>query len=364
MQAALTARWERLVSAPDEYEMTGPLRIDDPSVPPVEGRPMDSKRQPKKKDRGPIPARQGNGYYADHDTGDRLRSVTTILSGGVPKPGLVFWAGNTCTDSALDALPQLVLASRFPEQFEELRAWIKRAHTRKKDERAEVGSLVHGVIESRILGTELPEVIRVGDTEWAVDGPELAPFLKNFLRFEHDWHPVWTASEMVVANPDDGYAGTLDNTIAANGLIGQALMAQGYAIDVAQDLMGDTKTGGDWITPEDGGDPYPKILGSGHVHGVYPEAGLQMSAYRKAKVCWLRNGEKVPMAPTNEVGIVLHLRPEGYRLYPARCGDLQYRYFRHAQMVDEWSSRMASAKADEPIIGAALVLPVADEAVA
>jgi hypothetical protein len=195
--------------------MTGPLRIDDPSVPAVDGKPMDAKKQPKKTDRGPIPARQTNGYYADHATGDRLRSVTTILSGGVPKPGLVHWAGNTCTDSAIDNLPALVAASRFPEQLEELRSWIRKAHTRKKDERAEVGSLVHGVIESRILGTELPEVIRVGETEWAVDGPELAPFLQQLLRFETEWRPEWTASEMVVANPDDGYAGTLDYTIGA-----------------------------------------------------------------------------------------------------------------------------------------------------
>lgn len=342
------------MSAPEHIDMEAPLRIDDPSMPPVDGRPMDSKKQPKKKDRSPIPARQSNGYYADHDTGDRLRSVTTILSGGVPKPGLVHWAGNTCTDAALDALPQLVLASRFPEQFEALRSWIKRAHTRKKDERAEVGSLVHGVIESRILGTELPEVIRVGDTEWRVDGPELAPFLEQLLRFEQEWQPDWRSSEMVVANPDDGYAGTLDYTIAANGLIGRALIASGYAIDLAADLMGDTKTGGDW----------DHVTSAGHVHGVYPEAGLQMSAYRNAKVAWLRNGEKVPMPPTNEVGVVLHLRPEGYRLYPTRCGDLQYRYFRHAQMVDEWSSRMASAKADDPIIGKPLVLPARDEAVA
>ena len=93
------------LSAPDQHEMTGPLRIDDPTVPPVVGRPMDHKRQPKKADKGPVPARQGNGYYADHLTGDRLRSVTTILSGGVPKPGLVFWAGDTCTDSAIENLP-------------------------------------------------------------------------------------------------------------------------------------------------------------------------------------------------------------------------------------------------------------------
>jgi hypothetical protein len=337
-----------------EHEQSGPLLVHTqaPAIP--AGRPMDAKKQPKKKDRGPIPARQGNGYYADHATGDRLRSVTTILSGGVPKPGLVHWAGNMCTDSAIENLPALVAASRYPEQLAELRSWITKAHTRKKDERAEVGSAVHGIIESRILGTTPPASVKVGEEEWALDGPELAPFVANFLRFEADWAPRWTASEMVVANPTDGYAGTLDYLIGGDGLIGEALRAVGYDVDPDGDLMGDTKTGGDW----------GRTTAAGHVHGVYPEAGLQMSAYRRASVCWLRDGSKAPMPATAQVGVVLHLRPEGYRLYPARCGDLEYSYFRHAQMVDEWSSRVASAKADDPVLGKALELPAAKRAVA
>lgn len=342
------------MSAPDQMPTDGPLLIDTVNPPEVDGRPMDHKKQPAKKAKGPIPARQGNGYYADHATGDRLRSVTTIISGGVPKPALMFWSAQTCTDCAIDNLPALVAASRFPEQLAELRSWILRAHTRKKDERAEVGSLVHTVIESRILGTPLPESIKVGDTEWAIDGPELAPFLENFLAFEAEWKPRWTASEMVVANPTNGHAGTLDYTVGAEGLIGDMLRDRGYVVDPAEDIMGDTKTGGEW----------DRLTSAGHVHGVYPEAGLQMSAYRNSTVAWLRDGSKVPMPPTAEVGIVLHLRPEGYRIYPARCGELQYRYFRHAQMVDEWSSRISSAKADEPVIGQALQLPVRGKAVA
>jgi hypothetical protein len=339
------------VSTAYDEPATGPLRIDQPGVPAVDGRPMDHRRQPKKADRGPIPARQGNGYYADHTSGDRLRSVTTILSGGVPKPGLVHWAGNTCTDSAIEHLPQLVAASRHPEQLHELAMWIRKAHTRKKDERAEVGSAVHGIIEARLLGTTPPASVKVGDEEWALDGPELAPFIDQFHRFETDWQPAWLASEMVVASPEDGYAGTLDYIIDGAGRIGDMLRGRGYQLGKlgsdGLDIMGDTKTGGEWN----------RTTSAGHVHGVYPEAGLQMSAYRRAKVCWLRDGTKAPMPATAEVGVVLHLRPEGYRLYPVRCGDLEYRYFRHAQMVDEWSSRLASAKADDPVIGAPLDLP-------
>jgi hypothetical protein len=324
----------------------GPLRVTSDHAPavPDDRRIMDRKTQPKKKARGPIPARQSDGYYADHHTGDRLRSVTTILGGGVPKPALLFWAAQTVADSAIENLPALVAASRFPDQLAAQRDWIKRAHTRKKDERAEVGSAVHQIIEARILGTALPRTVAIGDQEWAMDGPELKPYIDNFLAFEKAWKPEWTASELVTANPTLGYAGTLDYMIAARGPIGLALRDRGYPIDPDQDLMGDTKTGGEW----------KRVTSQGHVHGVYPEAGLQMSAYRRAEVCWLRDGQRVAMPATNTTGVVLHLRPEGYRLYPARCGDLEFAYFRHAQMVDEWSSRIASANADDPVIGKAL----------
>lgn len=344
----------------DDIPADTPYLLDQVDVPTPAQRPMDHRAQPKKKDKGPIPARQSNGYYADHATGDRLRSVTTILSGGVPKPGLVFWAGNMCTDSAIEHLPQLVAASRNPEQLAEMRSFITRAHTRKKDERAEVGSAVHTIIECRLLGLELPSSVMVGDQEWAFDGPELAPFIEHFLDFEAKWQPVWTASEMVVANPVHGYAGTLDYTISAAGPIGDALRAYVEAMQLpievppGEDIMGDTKTGGEFYGPDG---ESPKLTSAGHVHGVYPEAGLQMSAYRNAKTAWLRDGSRVLMPPTAAVGIVLHLRPEGFRIYPTLCGDREYQYFRHAQMVDEWSSRLASARADRPIVGPALVLP-------
>lgn len=339
------------MSATDHVD-EGPLRINSGPAVPDNRRPMDHKAQPKKATQGPIPRRQGNGYYADHATGDRLRSVTTILSGGVPKPALVHWAGNVCTDSAIENLPALVAASRHPEQLAELRNWITRAHTRKKDERADVGTVVHTIIECRLLGTPLPEAITVGEGENAevvrLDDERLAPFVVNIDRFLLEWDPEFTASEMVVANPVDGWAGTLDFMLRGRGRVGDALRALGYEIDPDLDVMGDTKTGGGW----------DRTTSSGHVHGVYPEAGLQMSAYRQARVCWLRSGERVPMPPANEVGVVLHLRPEGYRLYPVRCGDLEYSYFRHAQMVDEWSCRIASAKADDPVVGKPLALPV------
>jgi len=149
-----------------------------------------------------IPRRQQNGYYADEVTGDRLRSVTTIINGGVPKEQLIFWAANTCTDAAIQALPQLVAASRSSEKLAELRDWIRRAHTRKKDERADIGTAVHKIIEAIVLGLPIPPDL--------LADAALAPYLENFLMFVDQWQVTFTASEMVVAHPEHQYAGTLD----------------------------------------------------------------------------------------------------------------------------------------------------------
>lgn len=302
------------------------------------------KQQPPKPKAGKIPHRQGNGYYADHATGGRLRSVTTILEGGVPKKALLFWAAGVCVDSAIANLPQLVAASRFPDKLAEISAWLKRAHTQAKEERADVGTWIHKVIECHILGLDIPDEISVGEGERAHvlrrDDPELAAMLEHFEAFVAEWQVTFEASEMVVANPDDGWAGTLDYIVVSPKIA--TLLRDRYGFDVADDasIMGDTKSGG----------VLDKLTTAGHFHGVYPEAGLQLSAYRRAQVCWLKSGERVPMPPTAEVGIVLHIRPEGYRIYPARCGPELYDYFRHAQMIDQFTAKIGSPKAPRPVI--------------
>lgn len=320
--------------------------IDVPNPPEVHGVVMDHRDQKIQKTKGPIPHRQGNGYYALHRSGQRLRSVTTVLEGGVPKPALIFWAAGLCVDAAIANLPALVAASRFPDRLQELSRWLKRAHTQAKEERGDVGSVVHKIIECHILGTELPEAINVADPgkdpRWVrLDDPEIVPIREAFEAFVTEWDVMFTASEMVVANPEHGYAGTLD-FLTRSPRLAWALTAQGFTVPEDADIMGDTKTGGE----------LDRITSSKHYHGVYPEAGLQMSAYKHAKVAWIKQtGEEVPMPPTADVGIVLHLRPEGYRIYPARCDDEVYAYFRHAQMIDQFTSKIGSPSADRPVIG-------------
>ncbi|WP_328436984.1 hypothetical protein OHA71_06685 [Streptomyces sp. NBC_00444] len=287
------------------------------------------KQEPTGTDRIPRPSQ---GWYRVKGTDLKLRRVTTILEQGTSKgDALTFWAGNITAETAMNNLPYLVSSSLHPEQRTEAYDWLRRAHTRKKDERKDVGTAVHKVIEARVLGTPMPADL--------LTDPALVPFLDHFLRFVEEWQVTFEASEMVVGNEEQGYAGTLDYLVRSP-LIAAALAAY-FACEVPADAVfcGDTKTGGEL-----------------DVKGVYPEASLQMAAYRKAPVAWLRDGTKVPMPETFWAGVVLHLRPEGYRLIPAVADDAVFDAFLTVKRNAEWTSGLSKT-----VIRPALTLPVTTE---
>ena len=252
------------------------------------------------------------GYYRDAATGQKLKSVTTILSQGVPKEALVYWAGNLTAETAMDNLPYLVRASMGgAAERQEAYDWLRRSPTRKKDDRADVGGAVHDLIEAEILGTPVsPELL---------DDPDMAPYIARFREFVDEWQVTFEASEMVVANYTEGYAGTLDNLLRSPFINGGAL------------TMGDVKTGGE--------------LG---VKGVYAEAGMQMAGYRHAEFGWLRDGSRVPM-PATVGGVVLHLRPEGCWPVPVRCDEVVFGKFLHAMQVAEFTSVLAKGVVGQPL---------------
>jgi hypothetical protein len=276
-------------------------------------------------DRIPKPSQ---GWYHVPGTDIKLRRVTTILGQGFPKPQLVFWAANLTAQDAFATLPKLVAASLYPAEKEAAYDWLRKGHIRKKDERGDIGGAVHDVIEAKVLGTPIPESF--------LSDEDIAPFIDHFLRFVQEWEIEFEASEMTVGNFTDGWAGKLDY------LFRSRLIARLLKVPPQTLFIGDTKTGGELDEK-----------------GVYPEAGAQMSAYRRAEVCWLRDGTQIPMPKVHDVGIVLHLRPEGYRPMPLKCGDDVYAAFLHVQQVAEFQRVLAKS-----VVGEALVLPAPVEGAA
>lgn len=248
---------------------------------------------------GRAPMRNDEGYYVLPDN-THLMSVTTIIEHGVPKPGLVHWAAIEVARCAIDVIPKLSRL-RGETAREDAYQWLRRAAERKRDTAAELGSAIHDHVEARILGAPTP---RPTD--------EQRPFIAAFDRFLDEHQPVFHATEMVVANPADGWAGKLD--------VAMQLPRYGPAL-----LTGDWKTG----------------------RKVYDEAAMQLSAYRRASRGWLMDGTQVEPTAT-EAAVVVHIRPDvhektgGYRLYQIDTSDEVYASFLAARDVAYgWTRRRA-----------------------
>jgi hypothetical protein len=289
---------------------------------PAAGRRRKAAPAPTGPDRIPKPSQ---GWYRVPGTDTKLRRVTTILNQGYPKPELVFWSANLTAADAFATLPTLVRASLRPKDKEAAYDWLRKGHIRKKEERGDIGQAAHDLVEAHVLGEPLPEAL--------LNDEDMAPYLDNFLRFVADWQITFEASEMTVGNFTHGYAGKLDY------LFRSPLIAAELKVPTDTLFIGDTKTGGELDEK-----------------GVYPEAGLQMSAYRRAEVAWLRDGSQIPMPQIHHTGIVLHLRPEGYRPMPLLCGDDVFAAFLDVQQVAEFKRVLSKS-----VVSDALTLPTTEE---
>lgn len=287
-------------------------------------------------------------FYTDAKD-EKYWSVTTLINGGVPKPLLIPWAASQASHAMLDELVDPLTAmkgllrdtyewargdqdpdstifdrlsaaiagfdhtsvkaaertvlqqitSGVPSVVDKGRSFISGAHKRTRDAAGEAGTEAHKLIEQYLLN-------KSEDGSWIVhsDNEIVMAVFENFLEFEKVCEPKWEASEMTVFNTTDKYAGTLDFIAQIPG-IGPGL------------TMGDTKTG----------------------KGVYPEVALQLAAYRHADKIEFEHGlGSAPMIETNELAVVLHLRPEKWELIPVDAGEQQYDLFRHCAQI-AWMTR-------------------------
>jgi hypothetical protein len=247
----------------------------------------------------------GVRYYTSPRTNQKFVSVTSIIS-TLDKPALRYWAAKQVATYAVEERDIWIpLATKDPKAALDL---IKGAPWRTTENSAQLGSAVHEAVEARVLGNDL-DVDKL-DTQ-------VKPFINSFLNFEKIFQPQWEMSEATVLSYKYGYAGTIDAIASFNkpelGLVGRYLI--------------------DWKTGKS---------------GPYPEAGLQLSAYRHADVVLLPNGTEEDL-PKTDGAIVVKLRPRMYDVFPAEVGDSTFKYFRHLQMAFKWQH-----EASKEVLGSAI----------
>lgn len=236
-----------------------------------------------------------DGRYYEWN-GEKYPSVTTILSKGIPKPGLIKWSARFVAEGAVRQLDEWVEKSDT-EAIE----FLAGLPDRRRNGSANLGSSIHAAVDAIANGRELVRPIT----------PIAQPYVDGFNKFVEDFKPKFLLTEQAVFNRTHRYAGTLD--IVAR--IGRHT----YVID--------TKTG----------------------NRIYPEVAMQLAAYANGEFVGREGGEEVAM-PKVTKGAVLHLSPNGYNLVPARIDDDVFNTFLSVKDIFQWDFELSKLVLREPMV--------------
>ena len=226
----------------------------------------------------PLKFSKGNHQY--RLDGKPVKGVTTLISGGLPKPALVRWSANMVAEYVADN----------PDAVEQLRAMgrnsmvnaLKGVPWDSRDKAAARGTDVHKLGEDLVHGRE-------------VDVPEhLLGHVEGYAKFldKHNVEPVLT--EFMVANRAAWYCGTADLIAKIDGVM----------------IFADLKTS----------------------KGIYGETALQIAAYKNAEWYQDDDGNECPI-PEVERCAALHVREDGTELVPLDSTDAPWKVFQHVAWV-------------------------------
>jgi hypothetical protein len=234
-------------------------------------------------------------------------SVTTVLA-VKDKPALVGWAKR---ETAACAVRNLAVLERMVATGGDQAAidWLKRIPDFARDSAAELGTQVHVMAEA------------IGRGELLAVDEALRPYLAAYRRdFLDVFRPRFLAVEAMVCSERYAYGGTADAFVEIAGEI----------------WLLDYKTGA----------------------GVYPDAALQLAGLARAQFIG-RPGDpsQYPVPPATRFGI-LHVRPEGAKLYPVTVDRATVAAFLDARRLYAWDQGPAKSVIGEP------VMPVATRAAA
>lgn len=195
-----------------------------------------------------------------------VMSVTSAISGGLPKPFLVGWAAKVAAECAWDDFDVLKLLHEKKQQ----RAFIdhvKGARYRDAGEKANRGTIVHAAVEAYLAGAPLSkEDVEARLDDGRVDASlrkAAIPMVQGVLAFLQDAEPEILWSEKTVYSRAHGYAGTAD-------------------------VIGRMHVGGSRV---------PVVLDIKTSKRIYDETALQLCAYARADFVGLDDGTEEPLLP-------------------------------------------------------------------
>lgn len=229
-------------------------------------------------------------FYVAPETGLKYPGVTSILN-MLPKDFLQYWAAKVVAEEAVADLGSVVnIALRDPAAAID---YLKRAPRRVTSRAADAGTSAHALFETLARGQKVGRV-----------HPDMEPYVRHFNEYLDVVQPEYHFMEETVWSDTHQYAGSFD----------------AFATIQGEKCWVDNKT---------------------TRSGVHEEVGLQLTAYGKADKIIRPDGSEIPM-PEADAAVVLHVRPEGWKLVPVRYDDELFDVFLHLREVFRYEHEMKS----------------------
>ena len=256
----------------------------------------------------------GSGHYYVDAVGQRADGVTDVGKRGIPAPALVPWGINSVADYAVNNWHDL---ETLPVS-ERIKA-LKGAPYAERDAASNRGREIHALADALVHGEQ-------------VDVPdELAGHVDACVAFLNDFDPQPVLTERLVYNLLYGYAGRLDAVVT-----------------VAARRINPAATGGGAST---------RLLDYKTGKAIYPDVAPQLAAYAAAEYYLDDDGAPHPMIPVDG-GLAVHLRSDGYDVYPVEIGPRVFRLWLYAQQVAQWAGTYKNPGWSSEVVGAALPRPI------
>lgn len=245
--------------------------------------------------------REDARFYVEPESGEKVPGVTSVLN-MLPKSFLRYWAAKEVASTAVEELGTVVsMVLRDPQAAID---HLKKAPDRNTRKAADIGTAAHDIFERMSRGEDVGRV-----------HPDLEIYRSHFSDFldtvqpeyHHMEETVWSDSR----GPDLSYAGSFD----------------AFATIQGEKCWVDNKT---------------------TRSGIHAEVGLQLSAYGHADHLIRPDGSRIPL-PKGNAGVVLHVRPEGWKLVPVRYDQESFDYFLHLREVFNYEKTFSKTIVGKPV---------------
>lgn len=222
---------------------------------------------------------RNHGYLLD---GQKILSVTKVLSLGMPKPALINWAASEAAQAAWEIRGDTELG------YSEYVQHVARAHERKRNMAAVKGTAVHAYGERLVHGEKVEGI-----------PDEVAKKVDQYVRFLNEWRIVPLITEAPICILSLPCGGTLDLIFTSPLFPGRVFLA-------------DIKTS----------------------KAIYGETALQLEGYARADFYVDADAGEVPMSSLGITDhVVIHLEEDRYHVLEMEHGDEVWATFQHAAAI-------------------------------